>query len=399
MEIINCRINDILPYENNAKKHSDEQVKKIADSIEAFGFNQPLVLDKDNVIIVGHGRYLAAKKLNLSVVPVLIVDISKEKAKAYRLADNKLNESEWDMALVIDELKELSLDMVELTGFSKEITLEPDERDNSTPENAPERVKLGDMWALGENRLICGDCTEKSVLEQIMGRQSVSLVFTSPPYNMKGEMYQNYKDDLKSEEYINFNLKVINNIKEYIDGFIFWNISYNKNARWEFLEIMYRIIKETDLKFLELIVWNKKHAMPITSKEMLTRQYEDILVIGDEDSIKQDLDLFFCGANRSVYFNKKTNKALSNYWELGVNNVQLKNHLACYPVELPLKGILLMSEEGNIVLDPFTGSGSTLIACEKSNRKFYGIELDPKYCDITIKRWEDYTGNKAEKLS
>ena len=150
MEIINCRINDILPYENNAKKHSDEQVKKIADSIEAFGFNQPLVLDKDNVIIVGHGRYLAAKKLNLSVVPVLIVDISKEKAKAYRLADNKLNESEWDMALVIDELKELSLDMVELTGFSKEITLEPDERDNSTPENAPESGGL-----LSEQTLFC----------------------------------------------------------------------------------------------------------------------------------------------------------------------------------------------------------------------------------------------------
>jgi site-specific DNA-methyltransferase (adenine-specific) len=124
MEIINCKIRDIKPYDKNAKQHSTEQVKKIADSIREFGFNQPIVVDKDNVIIVGHGRYLAAQRLGLEEVPVLVADISKEKAKAYRLADNKLNESDWDMALVVDELKELSLEMVELTGFDKELILD-----------------------------------------------------------------------------------------------------------------------------------------------------------------------------------------------------------------------------------------------------------------------------------
>jgi len=216
---------------------------------------------------------------------------------------------------------------------------------------------------------------------------------------MNAKMYQNYKDNLKSQEYIEFNLEVINLIKDYLKGFIFWNVSYNKNSRWEFLEILSRMVKETGLQFLEMIIWNKKRAMPITSTKMLTRQYEDILLAGDPDAIKEDMEIYFCGENdKGAYFNKKTRKGITNYWEISVNKTQLENHSACFPVNLPLKGILLMSEQGGVVLDPFGGSGSTLIAAEKAKRKCFMIELDPIYCDVIVKRWEIFTGKKAKLL-
>ena len=251
----------------------------------------------------------------------------------------------------------------------------------------------------GAHFLLCGDATKEEDVARLMGGGYGKLIFTSPPYNMGGGMYETYEDNLKKEEYISFNIKVLSNFQKFLKGFVFWNISYNKNAKDSFIEIIYRIIKETGLKFLELIVWNKKHAMPITSKEAMTRQYEDIFLMGDEENIQKDLELFFCGRNdKRAWFNKKTNKGITNYWEVGTNKTQLENHLACYPVALPVKGILLMSDKDDIVIDPFGGSGSTLIACEKTNRICYMSELDPKYCDVIIKRWEDYTKLRAEKL-
>jgi len=395
------KIENIKPYEKNAKKHPKKQVEQIAKSIKEFGFNQPIVIDKKGVIIVGHGRYEAAKLLGLSDVPVIEVELTEEQAKAYRLADNKLNESEWEMDLVIEELKGLSEDMLDLTGFDKDLIIEPDNKDDEVPEVPEEpKSKLGDLYELGNHRVLCGDSTKVEDVEKLMNNRYGKVLFTSPPYNMNAGMYENYEDNLKKEEYIQFNLDVINLFKNRLRGFLFWNISYNKNSRDDFIEIIYNIIKKTGLKFLELIIWNKKHGMPITSKEMLTRQYEDILLVGDNESIKEDLELFFCGRNdKTAYFNKKTKKGITNYWEIGTNNTQLKNLLACYPVELPVKAIIMMSSEMDTIIDPFLGSGSTLIACEKTNRICYGMELDPKYIDVIVQRYVDYTGNNKIKLN
>jgi len=402
-KIEQVNISEIKPYPKNAKKHSKGQIKQIAASIKEFGFNQPLVLDKEGLVIVGHGRYLAAQELGLKKVPVLrLPNLTDEQVKAYRLADNRLNESEWDFDLVIEELKGLDAKgfNIELTGFDKEMILDSDEAADHIPD-APKKAKtrLGDIYQLGDHRLICGDSTDPQVYKDLLGDTKANLVFTSPPYNMNAKMYQNYKDNLKSQEYIEFNLEVINLIKDYLKGFIFWNVSYNKNSRWEFLEILSRMVKETGLQFLEMIIWNKKRAMPITSTKMLTRQYEDILLAGDPDAIKEDMEIYFCGENdKGAYFNKKTRKGITNYWEISVNKTQLENHSACFPVNLPLKGILLMSEQGGVVLDPFGGSGSTLIAAEKAKRKCFMIELDPIYCDVIVKRWEIFTGKKAKLL-
>jgi DNA modification methylase len=395
MEIIKKRVADIKPYEKNAKKHPRKQIEQVAESIKEFGWGQPIVVDKQGVIIVGHARYEASIMLGLSEIPCVVFDLSEEKARAYRLADNKLNESEWNMDLVLAELRELSAPLVDLTGFDKDLLLTQEDKDDEIPEK-PEnpKSKTGDIYVLGKHRIICGDSTKEEVYNQLFDGKRAKMVFTSPPYNMGAKMYKTYQDDLDSEEYVKFNLTVAELCTRHLFGFLFWNISYNKNSRSEFLEIASRIAKESGVRFIELIVWNKKHAMPITSNKGLTRTYEDIFMYGTEDEVAVELEVYALGENNRNYtFNKTTNRGISNYWEVNVNKVQLDNHKACFPVGLPTKAITLTTKEGDIVMDPFMGSGSTLIACEKSGRVGYGIEMDPAYVDVIIQRWVDYTGN------
>ena len=217
---------------------------------------------------------------------------------------------------------------------------------------------------------------------------------------MAGDRYRNYDDNLKSQEYIDFNINTIKNIRLYLKGYLFWNISYNKNSRWEWIEIFYRITKETGINFLEKVVWDKGHGTPITSKKQLTRQYEDIFLGGVETEIENELTEAYLGTTLKEHgFNKRTGKGITNYWRITTGNTQTKEHSACFPVALPVKAILLMSMHNDNILDPFIGLGSTIIACEKTKRKCFGMELDEIYCDVTIKRWEQYTKQKAEKLN
>lgn len=155
-------INKIKPYSKNAKKHPKKQIDQIAKSIEEFGFNQPIVIDKNGVIIVGHGRYEAAKVLGLTDVPVLQLALTEDQAKAYRLADNKLNESDWNMDLVIEELKSLNIEMLKLTGFDQDLILVYEQRDDNVPEVGKTTTKLGDMYQLGDHILLCGDSTNEN---------------------------------------------------------------------------------------------------------------------------------------------------------------------------------------------------------------------------------------------
>src|SRR3990167_536878 len=178
------KIEFIKPYSKNQKKHPEKHIKQIANSIKEFGFNQPVVIDKNNEIIVGHGRWLAAKYLGLEEVPILkLENLTPQQIKAYRLADNKLNESEWDMGLVIEELKGLNAEGFDiyLTGFDRDLLIEPDEKDDIVPENAPTRAKLGDVWALGRHRVMCGDSTKKEDVEKLIDGKKADCVVTDPP--------------------------------------------------------------------------------------------------------------------------------------------------------------------------------------------------------------------------
>jgi len=197
----------ITPYLNNAKKHDKKQVEQIADSIKEFGMNQQIVVDNQGVIIVGHGRYLALQKLGMEVKKewIKVVDMTEEQASAYRFADNKLNESPWDMDLAITDLKLLSSKMFDLTGFDKDLLIEDDEADDVIPENVPSRTKLGDLYELGQHRVLCADSTQQEAVLRLCGENRAQMCFTDPPYNVDyqggvGAHEQNKREGIKNDK-------------------------------------------------------------------------------------------------------------------------------------------------------------------------------------------------------
>lgn len=413
MKIETIKIKDLKPAKYNPRKDlkpEDKEYQKIKKSILKFGYVETIIVNKDLTVIGGHQRLKILEELGYEEIECNVVDLTKNEEKALNIALNNLS-GDWDnqkLEDLITELKVKDFDL-DVTGFDEEeienmldksIDLKDDnfELEKELKQIEKTIVKLGDIWILGKHRLMCGDSTSKDDVEKLMKNDVAKCIFTSPPYNMSSRMYENYEDNLESRKYIDFNLNVVKLWTNYLKGFLFWNISYNKNSRWEFIEILYKIVKETGLKFMELIVWDKGHGMPITSKEMLTRQYEDILMVGNEDAISEDMELYCLGTtDKKAYFNKKTGKGISNYWRISTGNTQLDNHKACFPLELPIKAIKLTTNRDDIVVDCFGGSGTTLIAAEKTDRKCYTMELDPVYCDVIIKRWEKLTGKKAEK--
>jgi len=399
------KIKDLKLFDGNPRKMSDKQAEQLLESLKKFNYVELIAIDQNNRVIAGNMRVQALKKLGRDneeiEVRVPSRPLTEEEAREYLLRSNK-NTGEWDYDLLAnfseEELKNVGFESEEL---DKIFNLDLGEKEDEIPEPRKETdIKYGDIFQLGQHRLMCGDATKKEDVEKLMNGNTIKLCFTSPPYNMGSNLYENYTDNLKSEEFINLHLNAIYALKPFLKGFIFWNISYNKNARWEFLEILYKIVKETGLRFLELIIWDKGHGLPITSNEGLTRSVEEILLVGDDDSIQRDLEIFVLGTTeKKAYFNKKTQKGITNYWKIGTNNSQIENLKACFPVALPRKGIELMTQRGDNVYDPFGGSGSTLIAAEELNRKCYMMELDPIYVQVIIDRWEQFTGQKAVKLN
>jgi DNA modification methylase len=394
----------------NPRVMSKNARERLNKSLQEFGILDDIIWNKrTNNIVGGNQRARELKRLGVEEVTVTVIDVPIEKEKAINVALNNPNlMGEYDqdkLNSIFCELAETPL--IESTGFTMDEIAQfrptgeatEDAFDTEEAVKKPKyKINRGEIYKLGDHRMMCGDSTNPNEFERLMDGRTAKICFTSPPYNMGGGMYQNYKDDLKSEDYIRFNLDVVKIIECHLKGFIFWNLSYNKNARWEFMEIFNRIRTETNLEFLELVVWNKKTAMPITSREMLTRQYEDIMVVGTDDEIKEEIEWFYLGRNEKAAFNKKTNKGLSNYWEIPVGNVQSEIIQACFPVRLPARGINLMTGLKDLVVDPFGGSGTTLIAAEQLQRICYTMELDPVLCSAIIERWETLTGQKAKKL-
>ena len=246
MEIVKIKISDLTPYKNNAKQHPEEQINRIMKSIEEFGMNDPIaVWGKDNIIVEGHGRLEALKKLGYDEVDCIRLDhLSDEERKAYTLAHNKLTmDTDFNIDILNDELD--SIDDIDMSDFG----FDSDNKQNEIIEDdIPERkektkTKIGDIFLLGNHKIMCGDSNDENNIKKLMGEDVAKCLFSSPPYNMNGGMYETYNDNLKSKEYIDFNLEIINKWKKYLKGYLFWNISYNKNARWEFIEILYKIVK------------------------------------------------------------------------------------------------------------------------------------------------------------
>ena len=398
MLIEQISIETLIPYANNARTHSEAQVAQIAASIREFGFNNPVLIDEQSSIIAGHGRVLAARKLELDSVPCIRLNhLSETQRRAYIIADNKLAiNAGWDdelLALEFEGLGEEGFDL-ELTGFTLDeiAELSPKITEGLTDEDAVPEVpetpitKMGDVWLLDKHRVMCGDSTSIDAVEQLMNGQKADMVFTSPPYNAdtkagQGDIFngkksvklysEGYSDKLPSCDYVHFAASVLEICFAVTDGFIFWNVSYNAKSRFEYIQQI-----SGRLPYLvEQICWKKSSTIPF--KGSLMRDWEPIYVLSTN---KQSLN---------------TKNVTSNFWQVSNTNAQQENHKACFPVELPEKGIALVNVNTGIIFEPFCGSGTTVIAAEKTERNCYGMELDPKYCDVIVKRWQEFTGKKA----
>ena len=414
MEIKQIPTSELTPYINNARTHSADQVGQIAASIKEFGFNNPILCDGDNGVIAGHGRLMAAQKLGLNTVPVIeLSHLSETQKRAYILADNKLAENAgWDDALVQVELEVLSAEGfdVELTGFDYEelpkgcggALTDPDEVPDVTSEEPT--VTAGDLWLLGNHRLLCGDSTDVVQVERLMGGKKADMVWTDPPYNVayKTKAGSIANDDLSDDDFYNFLLKIYKNyflvLKEGGCIYVAHADSEGLNFRKAFID--------SELSLRQNLIWVKNAAT--LSRSDYNWQHEPILygwkpgaghwfcknfklttVIDDT----VDIDTLDRDELISILKKIKEEQESTSIWENKPKRSEL--HPTMKPVKLVSRFIRSSSKKNQVVVDFFGGSGSTLIACEQEGRCNYSMELDPHYCDVIIKRWEGYTGQKA----
>lgn len=405
----------------NPNVMTPEQIQSVANSIKKYGFLVPIIVNKDNIIIDGHQRKKAAELLGIDEVPIIRLNVDKVSQKLLKQIMNKLkgtHDTEMDLAEYkaileeqgnLDLLKEfVAMDQEYLNNILREIENPLKDKTEEELDEVPEvdeiqtDIKYGDIYKLGNHYLMCYDSTDYAKVKEFLNDNKVKLAFTSPPYNINSNMYETYNDNLESEDYIKFNLKILSIFKDVLkdDGIIGYNILYNRNSKFEYIHIVYRAMIELNLKLLETVIWKKK-GMPITNDFDLTRDYEFIYLLGNEKIEFGTIDLnqmAIVSKNYSVPLNKGRNKVVSNFWEVSNNRIQIKQNKACFPVELPLKAVELFTDYNDVVLDPFAGSGTTLIACEELGRISYNIELDNKLCEVICQRYEKLTGVQRVKL-
>ena len=363
MQIVNVNINDLNPYEKNPR-NNDEAVEYVAESIKQFGFKVPMVIDSNNVIVCGHTRYKASKQLGLKEVPCIIADdLTEEQIKAFRLADNKVGEiAEWDAELLgieLVELEEFDFDMSDF-GFDMDLELETEEAEvveDDFEAELPEepKAKLGEIYQLGNHRLMCGSATSFEDIDALLSGAKVDLIYTDPPYGMNavsksGVLSETYKIDIMNDgdnsvAIDSFNLCITKfpNIKQVWWGANYYTECLPSSECW--------------------IVWDKNNgASDQTDCELAWTNFRSVVRQFTMASEKK---------NRVHPTQKPCN---------------LFNEIVCK---------FDKNNEFNNVLDVFGGSGSTLIACEQLGKKCFTMELDPRFVDVIIERWEQFTGKKA----
>jgi DNA modification methylase/uncharacterized protein (UPF0335 family) len=401
IQITEKPITDLIPYANNARKHSDKQISLLASSIQEFGFNNPILIDSKNSVIAGHARLEAAKKLGLSVVPTILLDhLSAAQKKAFILADNRIAiESTWDndlLKLELDELKELDFDL-NLTGFDlKEIDKitnilkldqEEDEEEDFITLFSDAVSKPGDVWILGDHRLICGDSTDPLIVEKLFNGAKPNLMVTDPPYGVEYDPEWRGKDlgEKKKGRAIG---KVKNDdVADWKDAYSLFtgNVAYVWHAAAHTHTFASSLV-DCGFKLINQIVWSKNH-----------------FSISRGDYHWKHEPCWYVVRNGEKH-NWQGARDQSTVWEIEANIPKARSnnseneksgHSTQKPVECMLRPILNNSAINEFVYDPFGGSGTTMIACEKSKRKCLMIELDPRYCDMIVKRWQKFAKSNA----
>lgn len=392
MQIESVKIDALSFDPANARKHNQKNLDAIKGSLAKFGQQKPIIVDKNGVVVAGNGTMEAAKSLGWKNINVVRTELTGPDAIAFALADNRTAElAEWDLDPLnktLQSLKDIDFDLGAI-GFDddfmsshtpeviKEGLTDPD----AVPEQVETRCKPGDLWTLGNHRLLCGDSTNIQHVERLMGGEKADMVFTDPPYNIASDSKNYAQDKSKAMKDLanadwdkNFDINpALSNMMavaaESVTLYI-WTSHFIIQKIWDHLNEW--------CDFTSYCVWSKPNPMPCLSKRHPTWNTE-LCVYGTR------------GAKRVVNFPDEGHF-------LSCREVVKKSdgsHPTQKPIELLEPLIAFSSGIGQNVLDLFLGSGSTLIACEKTNRKCFGMEIDPHYCDVILKRWEDFTGNKA----
>jgi DNA modification methylase len=403
MQIQEVAVSTLIPYAKNSRTHDDAQVAQIAASIKEFGFRNPILVDGVSVI-AGHGRLLAAQKLKLDKVPTLdCSDMTPSQKKAYIIADNKIAlNAGWDNAMLTIELKDLEDEGFDLTltGFDdKELDAllnVIEGTDGLTDEDAvpdvPEepKTKLGDIYILGNHRLMCGDSTSIDAVEKLMDGEIADFCFTSPPYNLgdavglrngarKGldSAYNDYEDN--------------GNWRDLMTGFIHCALATSKISCVNVQMLagnkidLLNLFGEYSERTIDIAVWAKSNPPPAMAENVMTSAFEFMWFITNEEKPKRSIKSSSFG--RGTFSNVFTHSIASGH--------DASVHGAVFPLGVAEHFVSNCSKPKDLVIDYFGGTGTTLIVCEKTGRKSRLMELDPKYCDVIVKRWEDFTGKQA----
>lgn len=382
MNIVQRKVSELVPYSKNAKKHDKTQIANVAESIKQYGFVQPLVIDKDSVIVIGHCRALAAKKLGMETVPCVCVDdLTPEQVNALRLVDNKSNESDWDMDLLSDELAELDLSAFDFDwGLPEE---EPEVTEDEAPavdeENEPISQR-GDIWRLGRHRLMCGDSTKTEDIQKLAGGAKIDMLLTDPPYGVdyvgKTKDALKIENDAKSDdEFILFLQNAFAAADSVMKpGAVFYIWHADSKAY-----VFRMACQMVGWEVRQVLIWVKNSM--VLGRQDYQWKHEPCLY-GWKD-----------GAGHLWAADRKQTTVL----EFDKPNAN-REHPTMKPVALFDYQIKNNTKGGDIVLDMFGGSGTTVIACEQNGRTAYVMEYDPKYVDVIVKRWEKLTGEKAVRL-
>lgn len=426
MQIQQVAITAIQPYENNPRKNT-KAIKTVADSIEQYGFQQPIVVDKDMVIIVGHTRYSAAKTLNFKEVPVVIAkDLTTEQAQAYRIMDNRSNENaQWDEELLFQELDQLIKDsnIQEIsyeTGFTEselnKLFKQQEDPVETFLSAEQYRSRPGDIWTLGEHKLANGDSTNQELINDLLLDDIIDMVWEDPPYGIayatpnavnktEAEVLQwRAENSIENDDISPDALREL--LENHVSAII---TKVRKGAAWywchdiDFNQMFQNILKENNIHISDTLIWRKNNA----SNWMCdyARYYEPIIygwkqgaehifnAVGMQPSAFSTEELEEMDKDKLI---KIIQNIPSNYQEFAKESRKTASiHPTVKPVRLIAYHIINSSNINNIVFDGFAGSGSTLIACEKTARKARCVEYESKYCDAIIKRWQDLTGNRA----
>jgi DNA modification methylase len=388
-------LGELIPYARNPRTHSDAQVAQIAASVREFGWTNPVLVDDANGIIAGHGRVLAARKLGLERVPVIeLAHMSEAQKRAYVLADNQLAlNAGWDEALLrleLADLSELGFDLG-LIGFgdgdverllaSEKTGLAEDDEAPALPEQAV--TQPGELWLLGEHRLLCGDATVLADIEQVLEGRLADMAFTDPPYNV--DYGCSAKDRLRGNRRKILNDDLGNGFEAFLQDACANILSVTKGAVYvcmssSELHTLQSAFTAAGGKWSTFVIW-AKHTFTLGRADY-QRQYEPILY-----GWREGHDHYWCGARDQgdVWFVDKPAR----------NDL----HPTMKPVALIERAIRNSSKTRDVVLDPFGGSGSTAIACEKTGRQARLVELDPRYCDVIVRRWQEWTGEQAKLQS